>query len=282
VTAGAAHEALQAVVGDAAARLEAAGVPSPRFDAEELAAHALGVRRSRLHASDFFTAEQFSAFSASVARRERREPLQHILGTAAFRHLELAVGPGVFTPRPETEVVVEAALAALPHGGLAVDLCAGSGAIGLSIDFERPDATVHLVERDPEAFAWLRRNAGGANVGLHCVDAADGLAHLNGTVDVVVSNPPYVRAGQELDPEVAAYDPAVALWGGADGLDVVRVVERTAARLLKPGGFLVVEHEDTHGDAAPALLAATGVWTAIADHRDLTGRDRYVTARRAD
>jgi release factor glutamine methyltransferase len=278
------QSALWAVIGDAALRLEHAGVPSPRHDAEQLAAAALGTTRSRLHASAFFTPEQYAAFSASVARRESREPLQHIVGTAPFRHLELAVGPGVFVPRPETEVVVGAALEALPPAGVVVDLCAGSGAIALSIASERPDAVVHAVERDERAFAWLRRNADaapGRRVSLHLADAADALPQLDGTVDVVVSNPPYVRLGRELEPEVAAYDPAVSLWGGEDGLDVVRVVERTAARLLRPGGFVAIEHEDTHGELAPALLAATGAWTGIVDHPDLAGRARFVTARKA-
>ncbi len=275
-----AQSALWAVVGDAAARLESAGVPSSLHDAEQLAAAALGVPRSRLRSAPFFTAEQFTTFSATVARRAGREPLQHILGTAPFRHLELAVGPGVFVPRPETEILVDAVLAATPPGGLVVDLCSGSGAIALSVAFERPDTTVHAVERDDDAFAWLTRNAAGSRVTTHLGDAADALPELDGTVDVVASNPPYVRAGQVLQPEVAQFDPAPALWGGPDGLDVVRIVERTAARLLRPGGFLAIEHEDNHGAEAPALLSLSGCWTEIADHRDLTGRARFVTARR--
>ena len=275
-----AQSALWAVIEDAARRLEAADVPSARHDAEQLAAHALGIWRSRLHTAPFFTTEQFTAFSANVARRESREPLQHIVGTAPFRHLELAVGPGVFVPRPETEVLVDAVLAAAPQGALVVDLCAGSGAIALSVAYERPDTTVHAVERDEEAFAWLSRNAAGSRVSTHLADAADALPALDGTVDVVASNPPYVRAGQDLQPEVSGFDPAQALWGGVDGLDVVRIVERRAARLLRPGGFLAIEHEDTHGEEGPALLAASGSWTEIAGHLDLTGRPRFVTARR--
>ena len=275
-----AQSALWAVIGDASARLEAAGVPSARHDAEQLAAAALGVPRSRLHSAPFFDAEQFAAFAAFVARRELREPLQHVLGTAPFRHLDLFVGPGVFIPRPETEALVDVVLAATPHGGLAVDLCAGSGAIGLAINQERPDVTVHLVERDPAAFEWLRRNARGEHVGLHLADAADALAHLDGAVDVVASNPPYLPDGLTLEPEVADFDPAPALWGGRDGLDMVRVVADTAARLLRPGGFLAIEHDDTHGESAPALLTSSGLWTDIADHRDLAGRSRYVSARR--
>jgi release factor glutamine methyltransferase len=276
-----AQSALWAVIGDAALRLDAAGVPSAAHDAEQLAAGALGVPRSRLRSAPFFTTEQFTAFSGSVARRAGREPLQHILGTAPFRHLELAVGPGVFVPRPETEVLVDAVLAATPHGGLVVDLCAGSGAIALSVAHERPDTSVHAVERDEAAFAWLARNAAGSAVATHLADAADALPALDGTVDVVASNPPYVRSGQVLEPEVARFDPAPALWGGPDGLEVVRIVERAAARLLRPGGFVAIEHEDTHGEEAPALLTLSGCWTDIQDHRDLTGRARFVTARRA-
>ena len=278
-----AQSALWAVIGDAASRLEAAGVTSARHDAEEMAATCLGVRRARLHAAPFFTSEQFAAFSALVARRELREPLQHILGTAPFRHLELAVGPGVFIPRPETEVLVEAVLAVTGQAALVVDLCAGSGAIALSIAHERPDTVVHAVERDAAAFAWLSRNAAstGGIVSLHLADAADALASLDGKVDVVASNPPYLPDGLTLSPEVAAFDPAPALWGGADGLDMVRVVSRSAARLLRPGGFVAIEHDDSHGVAAPALLSATGHWKQIEDHDDLTGRPRFVTARRA-
>ncbi|MDQ1723392.1 MAG: release factor glutamine methyltransferase [Frankiaceae bacterium] len=278
-----AQSALWAVIGDAAVRLAGAGVPSPRHDAEELAAHCLGLRRARLQAAPFFSAEQFATFSAMVARRELREPLQHILGTAPFRHLELAVGPGVFIPRPETEVLVDAVLAAATQGALVVDLCAGSGAIALSIAHERPDTVVHAVERDEAAFAWLARNAAaaGGTVSVHLADAADALAALDGAVDVVASNPPYLPDGLSLEPEVAAFDPAVALWGGTDGLDMVRVVSAAAARLLRPGGFLAIEHDDTHGVEAPALLAATDHWTDIADHNDFTGRPRFVTARRA-
>ncbi|MCU1678518.1 MAG: prmC [Frankiales bacterium] len=277
------QSALWAVIGDAATRLDAAGVPSARHDAEQLAASALGIARSRLHSAPFFTAEQFTSFSASVTRRESREPLQHIVGRAPFRHLELAVGPGVFVPRPETEVLVDAVLAAAPHGGLVVDLCSGSGAIALSVAHERPDTTVHAVEREAAAFEWLTRNIDvtGTRVTPHQGDAADALHELDGTVDVVASNPPYVRDGQTLEHEVGAYDPPAALWGGTDGLDVVRVVVRSAARLLRPGGFLAIEHEDSHGDEAPGLLVAAGGWIDVADHRDLAGRPRFVTARRA-
>jgi release factor glutamine methyltransferase len=270
------HDSVRAAAGE----LAAAGVPSPQFDAEELAAFSLGVQRKDLWRASGVGPE----FAAYVRRRAAREPLQHITGRAHFRHLTLAVGPGVFVPRPETEVVVEAATAAT--AGIAapvvVDLGTGSGAIALSVAHELPGARVHAVEADPGAYAWAARNAAGTGVDLRLGDMADAFPDLDGTVDVVVSNPPYIPVGALVrDPEVATHDPALALWSGPDGLDAVRVVERVAARLLRAGGTVVVEHADLQGESAPAVFAATGRWTGVADHRDLAGRDRYLTARRA-
>jgi len=271
----------------AAGELAAAGVPSPQFDAEELAAFSLGVQRRDLWRASGVGPK----FAAYVRRRAAREPLQHITGRAHFRDLTLAVGPGVFVPRPETEVVVDAVLAASrsadhadhgDHGPVVVDLGTGSGAIALSVVHELPGARVHAVEADPGAHAWAARNAAGTAVDLRLGDMADAFPDLDGTVDVVVSNPPYIPVGAVVrDPEVAAHDPALALWSGSDGLDAVRVVERVAARLLRAGGTVVVEHADLQGESAPAVFAATGRWTGVADHRDLAGRDRYLTARRA-
>jgi release factor glutamine methyltransferase len=271
---------VQESVRSAAAELAAAGVPSPRFDAEELAAFSLGVERRELWRAAGVGPE----FAAYVRRRVAREPLQHITGRAHFRHLTLAVGPGVFVPRPETEVVVDAVLAACRRttSPVVVDLGTGSGAIALSVAGELPGARVHAVEADPDAHAWAARNAAGTAVVLRLGDMADAFPDLDGTVDVVVSNPPYIPVGAVVrDPEVATHDPAAALWSGEDGLDAVRVVERVAARLLRAGGTVVVEHADLQGESAPAVFAATGRWTGVADHRDLAGRDRYLTARRA-
>jgi release factor glutamine methyltransferase len=191
----------------------------------------------------------------------------------------------VFVPRPETEVVAEAAIAAalrLP-APVVVDLCTGSGAIALSLADEVPAASVHAVESDEAAHAWAGRNCAGTGVDLRLGDMADALHDLDGRVDVVVSNPPYIPVGAHVrDPEVAAHDPALALWSGTDGLDAVRVVEQVAGRLLRPGGTVVVEHADLQGRTAPAVFAATGRWTDVRDHRDLAGRDRYLTAVRAD
>ena len=261
-------------------RLTTSGVPSPRFDAEELAAHSLGVVRGDLWRHDA-PGDEFESY---VGRRASREPLQHITGRAHFRHLTLAVGPGVFVPRPETEIVTEAAISAtraVPSPRV-VDLGTGSGAIALSVAAEVPGSTVHAVEADPGAYAWAARNCAGSGVDLRLGDMVEAFSDLDATVDVVVSNPPYIPVGASVrDPEVAAHDPALALWSGADGLDAVRVVEQVAARLLRPGGTVVVEHADLQGRSAPAVFSASGRWTGVRDHPDLAGRDRFLTATRA-
>jgi release factor glutamine methyltransferase len=216
-------------------------------------------------------------------------PLQHLTGTAPFRHLELAVGPGVFVPRPETELIAGWVLDRI--AGLAaptvVDLGAGSGAIALSVANEHPGARVVAVERDAGAIEWTRHNAatrasaGDTPVEVLAGDMTDRalLRELDGTVDVVVSNPPYVPDGARLPREVADHDPPLALWGGPDGLDVVRGLLVTAARLLRPGGWLGIEHADQQGSALPALVRAAGGWTGVTDNADLAGRPRYTTAR---
>ena len=282
---------LDDVVRAAATRLAAAGVPSPHADAIALAAHALGcadgdVRRRMLlgHAVD---ANVRHTYEALVAERGRRIPLQHLTGVAAFRHLTLRVGPGVFVPRPETEVVAQAAIdeavACGPHA-LVVDLCTGSGAIALAVASEVPGARVVGVEIDALAIGWARMNRDGTGLEVELVhdDATVAVPELDGRVDVVVSNPPYIPEGMEpVDPEVRDHDPAVALYGGSeDGLRIPLAVGARAAELLRPGGLLVMEHADSHGRTLPARLERTGAWHDIVDHLDLTGRPRYVTARR--
>jgi release factor glutamine methyltransferase len=275
---------LRAAVDAATARLVAAEVPSPRFDAEELAAHALGVERRALWSVPSL-GPLAGVFSSYVDRRASREPLQHITGRAYFRHLELAVGPGVFVPRPETELVAGAAIEAArlaDHPPVVVDLGTGSGAIALSVATEVPGSVVHAVEADPAAFAWAQRNCLGSGVDLRLGDMADAFAELDGAVDVVVANPPYIPVGAVIrDAEVATHDPSLALWSGPDGLDAMRVVEVVAARLLRPGGAVVAEHADLQGGSAPEVFRQAGRWADVADHRDLAGRDRYVTATRA-
>ena len=271
-------------------RLAAAGVSSPEHDARALAVHALGLGRpSDLLLVDALTAEQDAAFQALVARRAERVPLQHLVGSVGFRYVELEVGPGVFVPRPETESVVQWAVDALvAHPGpTVVDLCTGSGTIAFALANELPRARVHAVERDEGALVWALRNAalrvaaGDPEVVLHHASAQDALPGFDGTLDLVISNPPYVATTEAHipDPEVLDHDPGIALWAGEDGLDVIRLVEQAARRLLAPGGLLVVEHSDRQGASAPALLEAAGGWSEVADHRDAAGRDRYVTAR---
>lgn len=273
------------LLADGSRRLAAAGVASPDHDAAELLAHVLGTTRGRLALVDTVTDEQETSYTGLVGRRAAREPLQHLTGAAAFRYVELAVGPGVFVPRPETELLagwaVEQALH-LDHP-VVVDLCSGSGAIALSVAHEVPGAIVHAVELDPGAHAWAERNLIGTAVTLHLGDLADALPELDGTVDVVVCNPPYIPldAWESVAPEVRDHDPAAALWSGDDGLDAIRDLERTAARLLRPGGVVGSEHADAQGESAPAVFASAGRWADVRDHADLAGRDRYLTARLA-
>jgi release factor glutamine methyltransferase len=265
-------------------RLAACGVASPRVDAELLAAHLLDVSRSELWRH--LEAPVPAGFDDLVSGRSARIPLQHLTGWAYFRTVALAVGPGVFSPRPETEVVAGRALELLAAGGATqptvIDLCAGSGAIAAALAVEAPGARVHAVERDPGAGPWLVRNADVHGFTAHLADIDGCLPELAGSVDLVVANPPYIPEGSvPRDPEVAEFDPPVALYSGTDGLDHTRLVERAAARLLRPGGWVVVEHGDQQGESVPAIFSDRGVWTDVSDNVDLAGRDRYVTARRA-
>ena len=267
----------------AVADLSAAGVESPRVDAELLAAHVLGISRGRLLLIDSLRPTELSRFTELVAERARRIPLQHLLGTAAFRHLELQVGDGVFVPRPETELLAGWGIAQTAPGSTAVDLCSGTGAIALSVADEARPGRVIAVERSPAALAYLRRNAAafpGVEVVEGDVTDPDLLAELHGDVDVLLCNPPYVPDGTAVPPEVAEHDPAEAVFGGADGLTVLRPVVALAATLLKPGGVVGIEHDDVHGEAVPALLRADGRFVEVTAHLDLSGRPRYTTARR--
>jgi len=281
--------AVRALLSSAAATLADAGVASPQADAAFLLAHVAGVDRGRLALLDRVPAEQQAAYAELIRRRADREPLQHLTGHAAFRHVELAVGPGVFVPRPETELLagwaidVARAVAAGGRTPVVVDLCTGSGAIARAMIDEVPTAQVHAVELDEQAHLWAERNLAGTGVDLRQGDMADAFADLDGGVDVVVCNPPYipVEAWESVAPEARDHDPALALWSGDDGLDAFRVLERTAARLLRPGGRVGAEHADAQGESAPAVFAATARWSDVRDHRDLAGRPRYVTARLA-
>jgi release factor glutamine methyltransferase len=278
---------------EAAARLAAAGVASPDFDAASLLAHATGAKRGALpFLRDVFTPE-VEAFEALVVRRAAREPLQHIVGSVGFRYVDILVGPGAFIPRPETELLAGWAVDSAkqiwgdqPAGRripVVVDLCAGSGAIAASVAHEVQGADVHAVELDPAAVAWAERNLAGTGVDLREGDMADAFADLDGTVDVVVCNPPYIPLTEYegVDQETRERDPALALFSGEDGLDAMRVLERVAARLLRPGGVVGAEHADLQGESAPAVFATAGRWADVRDHRDLAGRPRYLTARLA-
>jgi len=271
----------KALVTSGASRLRDAGVASPDFDAAELLAFVTG--SSRLHLSEPTPVQQVR-FEELIARRAAREPLQHLTGTAAFRYRELAVGPGVFVPRPETEVMVGWILDRIAgvQSPLVVDLCTGSGAIAGAIATERPDSTVHAVELSSEAVAYARRNLAGTGAILHEGDIDGCLPELDGTVDAVISNPPYIplTAWESVTAEVRDHDPALALWSGDDGLDEIKVVAATAARLLKPGGWFACEHADVQGESAPAVFAATGKFTEVRDQLDLAGRHRFATGRR--
>ncbi|GAA2464990.1 peptide chain release factor N(5)-glutamine methyltransferase [Streptomyces macrosporus] len=275
---------LLAEVAQATQRLADAGVPSPRFDAEELAAYVHGVKRGELHRVP--DADFDARYWEVVARREAREPLQHITGRAFFRYLELQVGPGVFVPRPETESVVGWAIDAVRAMDVAepliVDLCTGSGAIALAMAQEVPRSRVHAVELDEGALVWARKNVEGSRVVLHHGDALTALPELNGQVDLVISNPPYIplTEWEYVAPEARDHDPQMALFSGEDGLDVIRGIERTAHRLLRPGGLVVVEHADTQGGQVPWIFTEDRGWADAADHPDLNNRPRFATARR--
>ena len=269
----------------AADRLREAGVASPERDADELLAHVLGVSLGRLPLVDEVSPADAATYDELVGRRAAREPLQHLLGTAAFRHVELAVGPGVFVPRPETELLAGWAIeqASAMDAPVVVDLCTGSGAIARAVVDEVPHARVHAVELDDRAHAWAARNLAGTGVELRHGDMADAFDDLAGTVDVVVCNPPYIplEAWESVAREARDHDPHLALFSGDDGLVAMRVLERRAALLLRPGGVVGAEHADVQGTSAPAVFSGTGRWTEVRDHRDLAGRPRYLTARLA-
>ena len=277
----------QDAVKRATAQLGAAGVPSPENDARLLLAHVLGRRLDPWWHQVQLSAEQAIRFTELVARRAERIPLQHLTGTAYFGHIELAVGPGVFIPRPETETMMVWAATALRRRQadsvrpqLAVDLCTGSGAIALSLAREVPDTEIHAVELSPEALSWAERNLAGSDVRLVHADMADALPELDGTVDLVTANPPYVPldAYDSVAVEARDHDPSLALFSGEDGLDAITVVTRVAARLLRHGGLLAFEHAEVQAESAPQIVLDSGYFAQVRDRVDLTGRPRFVTA----
>ena len=286
--------AITALINSATKLLDQAGVPSPQVDAELLLAHVLGIERSNLLKVTSINAEQHSDFEALVARRANRVPLQHLTGVAHFRHISLAVGPGVFVPRPETELLVEAAISylkTLSGPKLAVDLCAGSGAIALCLALEVPGTTVHAVELSDDAVKWLTHNvidhaaqleATGSHVIVHHGNAGNRelLADFAGKFAAVVSNPPYIpNAMIPRDPEARDHDPAIALFSGDDGLAAAREIVMVAADALAPGGFFGMEHADVQGESVPSLLKEmSGIWSQVKDNQDYNKLPRYTTA----
>jgi release factor glutamine methyltransferase len=311
------------VLFDAEHRLSAVRIPSPSVDAAEIVAFALGTTRNRLFLQDPVSAEQKVRVEQLLTRRLSRVPLQHLLGSVGFRRIELEVGPGVFIPRPETELVTEAGIRELavqaPGQRIGVDLCSGSGAVAISLAMECEGSRVHAVELSDDAIEWTRRNvaafedrmaARGSKVdvihddAVTVADPGHALARLAGQVAVVVTNPPYIPDEMiPREPEVRDHEPRMALYGGEDGLDVVRGVLRTAAILLRPGGLLVVEHADIQGSKAglsgvPGVAAGLvadadlstmidvplgrRVFTDIADRIDLNGLPRFMLARRVE
>jgi release factor glutamine methyltransferase len=281
---------LQHLIREATVRLDEAGVPAPESEASQLAALALGIEPAELRKTTD-VGHVAAEFVELVRQRSRRVPLERLLGRVRFRNIEIVVGDGVFVPQPETEPLVQWCVDALAADGvehpLVVDLCTGSGTVALALANELPRANVHGVELDPAAFEWTQRNAdlraaaGDRRVTLHLGDIKDALHELDGRVDLVVSNPPYVADHEVANvvPEVRDHDPRVAIKAGKDGLQVIRSVELVARRLLRPDGLLAVEHSDRQGHTAPALFEAAGGWHDVADHLDQDGLDRFVTAR---
>lgn len=273
---------LAEAVREATAILAAAGVPSPRVDAELLAEHLLDVGLGRLRAMLLGDSRVPEGYGELVAERAQRVPLQHITGVAHFRYLQLAVGPGVFVPRPETESVVQLVIDRLQ--GMTrpkvVDLGTGSGAIAGSIAHEVPGAEVVAVEFSEFAHAWAQKNLAPLGVELVRGDLRDALPERSGTFDVVVSNPPYIPSeAVPNEPEVALHDPPEALYGGgADGMELPTAAAASAARLLVPGGYFVMEHAEVQSGWIAAMLKTTGQWTDITSHRDLNGKERATSA----
>ena len=281
---------LSVAIESATKRFEEAGIESAQADAEILASFVLQINRGEL-LSKTITDESFSEedslkFEELVAKRAERFPLQHLTGFAYFRQLELKVGPGVFVPRFETEVVTQLAvdaLKAIPVAEpIAVDLATGSGAIALSLATEVPNAKVYAVELSEDALQYTRENFAryAPSAELRQGDLADAFPDLNGQVDVLISNPPYIPDEMiPIYPEVHLHDPSLALYGGSDGLDLIRKVDATARRLLRLGGSLIIEHADMQGKAVQELLLASG-WRNVSTHKDLAGRDRATTGTR--
>ncbi|OBH11921.1 protein-(glutamine-N5) methyltransferase, release factor-specific [Mycobacterium sp. E1715] len=276
--------AVRRAIDSAAATLAEAGIASARWDAEELAAHVTGTERGRLALLDSPGDDFFSRYRDVVAARSRRVPLQHLTGTAAFGPLMLQVGPGVFIPRPETEALLAwISQQRLPSRPVIVDLCTGSGALAVALAQHYPGARIIAVDDSEAALEYARRNAAGTAVELVRADVTVPrlLPELDGGVDVVVANPPYVPDVAPVEPEVAQHDPHHAVFGGPDGMAVIGPIVELAGRWLRPGGVFAVEHDDTTSAETVELVRRTALFGEIAKRKDLAGRPRFVTARRS-
>ncbi|OBI81806.1 protein-(glutamine-N5) methyltransferase, release factor-specific [Mycobacterium asiaticum] len=281
---GTIQDRLRRAIDSAAAQLAEAGIDSARVDAEQLAAHLAGTDRGRLSLLEPPPEHFFDRFRDAVAARSQRVPLQHLIGTVAFGPLLLHVGPGVFIPRPETESLLEWAVAQrLPSQPCIVDLCTGSGALAIALARHWPGARVIGVDVSEEALDYARRNAAGTAVELVRADVCSPglLAELDGGVDMVVANPPYVPDGTDVEPEVAQHDPPRAVFGGPDGMAVIPSVVKLAERLLRPGGLFAVEHDDSTSGSTVKAVAQTGAFDDVVARNDLAGRPRFVTAQRS-
>jgi release factor glutamine methyltransferase len=280
--------ALRRAIDSAAATLAEAGIDSARWDAEELAAHLTGTERGRLALLEPPGDDFLGRYRDVVAARSRRVPLQHLTGTAAFGPQMLHVGPGVFIPRPETEALLAwVSEQRLPGRPLIVDLCTGSGALAVALAHHRAklglQARIIGIDDCEAALEYARRNAAGTVVELMKADVTEPglLSELDGGVDVVVANPPYVPDATAVEPEVAQHDPHHAVFGGPDGMALIAPIVRLAGRWLRPGGIFAVEHDDTTSSQTVELVRRTGLFEEIRARRDLTGRPRFVTARRS-
>jgi len=285
-------EAVRPLLTQAASRLREVGIESSQQEARQLLAYAAGVELARLPLLDTVEDAQAAYFLSLINKRAHRVPLQHLTGRAHFRHLELEVGPGVFVPRPETEVMTGWAIEQLRpmvyavargesrHLPVVVELGTGSGAVAKSIATELTGTRVYAVEVSDEAAAYAARNLADTTVELQVRDMVGALPELNGTVDLVISNPPYIplEAFESVVPEVRDHDPLLALFSGQDGLDAIRVVVAEAARLLRPTGLLCVEHSDLQGESVQQIVVQHAGFAAVRDHQDLAGRPRFVTA----
>jgi release factor glutamine methyltransferase len=285
-------KAVRPLLHQAATELREVGVTSPEQDARQLLAYAAGIELARLPLIDAVEDAQAAYFQTLITKRLRRVPLQHLTGQAHFRYLELEVGPGVFVPRPETEVMTGWAIEQLRpmvyavargesrHLPVVVELGTGCGAVAKSIATELTGTRVHAVEISEEAAAYAARNLADTTVELHVQDMIGALPELDGTVDLVIANPPYIplEAFESVVPEARDHDPLIALFAGTDGLDAIKVVAGEAARLLRPAGIVCIEHADLQGESAQQILVQHGAFAGVRDHLDLAGRPRFVTA----